>query len=88
MRRLENPERVTKAPSSPLSVVQALQQKFAHPDVAAEARNAITHFEVHHPGCKGLFLFGNSTGHNKMVEGALITSRLNIDTGGQVRLLD
>ena len=37
--RLDSPERVTRAPSFPLSVVQVLRQKFAHPDVAAEARH-------------------------------------------------
>ena len=57
-------------------------------DVCVKLKHAITLFEVLHPGCKGLFLFDNSTGQNKMTEDALITSRLNIGPGGQVRLLD
>jgi len=52
-------------------------------DVLFQLEHAITLFEVKHPGCKGLWLFDNSTGHNKMASDALLTSRMNLEPGGQ-----
>ena len=52
-------------------------------DVLFQLEHAITLFEVKHPGAKGLFLFDNSTGHDKMVKDALLTSRMNLEPGGQ-----
>ena len=44
-------------------------------DVHTQLNHAITIFEILHPGCIGLFLFDNSTGHSKMPDDALRPSK-------------
>ena len=48
-----------------------------------QLNHAITVFEILHPGCKGLFLFDNSTGHSKMAEDALLAQNMNSGPGGK-----
>ena len=52
-------------------------------DVYTQLNHAITVFEIPHPGCKGLFLFDNSTGHSKMTEDALLAQNMNSGPGGK-----
>ena len=52
-------------------------------DVYMQLNHAITVFEILHPGCKGLFLFDNSTGHSKMAENALLAQNMNAGPGGK-----
>jgi len=52
-------------------------------DVYTQLNHAITVFEILHPGCKGLFLFDNSTGHSKMAEDALLAQNMNAGPGGK-----
>ena len=52
-------------------------------DVYTQLNHAITVFEILHPGCKGLFLFDNSTGHSKMAEDALLAQNMNSGPGGK-----
>ena len=46
-------------------------------------RHAITIFEILHPGCRGVWLFDNSTGHGKMPEEALLAQNTNTNPGGK-----
>jgi len=39
-------------------------------DVQTQPNQTMAIFEILHPGCIGLFLFGISTGHSKMPDGA------------------
>ena len=50
-------------------------------DVYTQLNHAITIFEILHPGCKGAFLFDNSTGHSKMPEDALALLAQNMNSG-------
>ena len=49
----------------------------------AQLHNAITVFEETHPGCQGLFLFDNSTGHNAYAEDALLAHKMSSLPGGK-----
>ena len=53
-------------------------------DVYKQLGHAITMFEILHPGCKGLFLFDNSTGHAKMADDALLAQSMNAKPGGKL----
>ena len=53
-------------------------------DVYKQLDHAITMFEILHPGCKGLFLFDNSTGHAKMADDALLAQGMNAKPGGKL----
>ena len=52
--------------------------------VLKQLKVAVTIFELQHPGCIGLFLFDNSTGHGKLASNALVANHLNKNPGGQV----
>lgn len=51
--------------------------------------HAIIIFEITHPGCQGLFLFDNSTGHGKYCPDALraVSSRINVKPGGSQAMM-
>ena len=53
-------------------------------DVYKQLGHAITMFEILHPGCKGIFLFDNSTGHAKMADDALLAQSMNAKPGGKL----
>ena len=44
---------------------------------------AISIFEILHPGCIGIFCFDQSTNHNAMAGDALVATKMNLDLGGK-----
>ena len=49
----------------------------------AQLKQAIKIFEITHPGCIGVFLFDNSTGHNAYAADALIAHKMGSLPGGK-----
>jgi len=52
-------------------------------DTDEQLRLAITIFEIPHSGCRGVWLFDNSTGHGKMPEDALLAQNMNTNPGSK-----
>ena len=52
-------------------------------DIYKQLEHAITIFEILHPGCTGLWLFDNSTGHSKMPRDALLADGMAKGPGGK-----
>ena len=51
--------------------------------VLAQIKKMIPIFEAQHPGCQGLFIFDNSTGHNAYATDALLARNMNSNPGGK-----
>ena len=55
--------------------------------VLAQIDRCIPIFEEQHPGCQGLFLFDNSTGHNAYADDALLAHKMGYLPGGKQPLM-
>lgn len=52
-------------------------------DLVAQVRKAIFIFKSAFPGCKGVWLFDNATGHSIYAPDALLASAMNMNPGGK-----
>ena len=57
---------------------------FTNEDLASQTRTMLIVFDVLHPGCTALVAYDNSSNHHAMANDALVASRINLKTKGNL----